>query len=125
MSEINWESESSEMIESACIYDEIDAKLQKIMVQTYNRLLDNAISMMQFTQFPTKSIGRHPSGSATDHFSTIMKKHGIKQIKNPQKIEGFSLVKDPRFGWGPNNCKYYMLVPDNVALKCKVLGHLG
>ena len=104
-------SELEEMIESACVYDKIDAKLQKVMVKTYDRLLNDVIS--------TKL-----KGSATDHFSIIIKKHGIIQIKNPQKTEGFYLVKDPRFGWGPNNWKYYMLVPDDVALKCKVLGYL-
>lgn len=66
-------SELEEMIESACVYDDIDAKLQKTMVETHSRLSNNAI----------------------DYFSIVMEKYNIRQIKNPQKIEGFCLVKDP------------------------------
>ncbi len=127
---IDMKSEIQEMIESACRYDNIDSKLQKIVIDTHKRILENTISLRKIESFDDSSTA---TTTGSNHFGVFLNKNGIEQItrKNQEtfvvltsRCENFVIVKDPRFGWGPNNTKHYLLVPQELALKAKALNYL-
>lgn len=98
---INIEDEEiEEMISSACLYDGIDPKLQKVFIKK-----------VYIEKFDKKN------------FENLLERNNIKKTKKPS-LNGI-FVKDPRYGWGPNNTNKFLELTQELALKIKTLNYLN